>query len=348
MIATLIVNESEAAALATAVRLAGGSRGVRRGGSSGDRRPRGRRHPGRGRCDQRPRPRPDSRPRAKRRGHRHDRRRRRICRRVRRRPRRRRRPSEGAFHRNRGRFAGVHDARCAAGASGTRCDRRVVTFGYITTRTALLDCRFLRRESDGATILAGGPALCGGFRAGASDYTDIWFNPSEQSTGGGGWGVNVVQSDAFLFLTFFIYGPDNKPTWYVAGLTRDANGNFNGPLYATTGTYFGAPWNPADGAGSAQVGTASFNPTSPVHCQPDLCAQRRPKRRQGHPAPGVDVDSARRLLQRHAGRQLLELQQQLRLYRPVRPRRLATDGQHADFQLRVQRQRLELHLIGHI
>ena len=97
--------------------------------------------------------------------------------------------------------------------------------------------------------------------AGATDYTDIWFNPSEQSTAGGGWGVNVVQSDAFLFLTFFIYGPDNKPTWYVAGLTRDANGNFNGPLYATTGTYFGAPWNPADGAGSAQVGTASFQPT---------------------------------------------------------------------------------------
>jgi hypothetical protein len=99
------------------------------------------------------------------------------------------------------------------------------------------------------------------FRAGASDYTDIWFNPSEQSTAGGGWGVNVVQSDAFLFLTFFIYGPDNRPTWYVAGLTRDADGNFNGPLYATTGTYFATPWNPNDGAGSAQVGTASFQPT---------------------------------------------------------------------------------------
>jgi hypothetical protein len=106
-------------------------------------------------------------------------------------------------------------------------------------------------------VLLFATALC----AGASDYTDIWFNPSEQSTAGGGWGINVVQSDAFLFVTFFIYGPDNKPTWYVATLTRDANGNFNGQLYATTGTYFGAPWNPADGAGSAQVGTASFVPT---------------------------------------------------------------------------------------
>lgn len=104
--------------------------------------------------------------------------------------------------------------------------------------------------------------LAAGLDAHAADYTDIWYNPAEQSTGGGGWGVNVVQSNSFLFLTFFIYGPDNKPTWYVAGLTEDANGNFNGQLFATTGTYFAAPWNPADGAGSALVGTASFSPTS--------------------------------------------------------------------------------------
>lgn len=105
--------------------------------------------------------------------------------------------------------------------------------------------------------------LAAAFGARATDYTDIWYNPQEQSTGGGGWGVNIVQSDSFLFVTFFIYGPDNKPTWYVAGLTEDANGNFNGNLYATTGTYFAAPWNPPDGAGSAQVGTASFQPTGP-------------------------------------------------------------------------------------
>ena len=105
--------------------------------------------------------------------------------------------------------------------------------------------------------------LLAAFGAGATDLTDLWFNPSEQSTGGGGWGVNIVQSDSFVFVTFFIYGPDNKPTWYAAALSEDADGNFNGPLYATTGTYFAAPWNPADGAGSAQVGTASLQPTGP-------------------------------------------------------------------------------------
>lgn len=105
--------------------------------------------------------------------------------------------------------------------------------------------------------------LAAAFCTRASDYTDLWFNPSEQSTGGGGWGVNIVQSDSFLFVTFFIYGPDNKPTWYAAALSADAQGNFSGPLYATTGTYFGVPWNPADGAASAQVGMASFQPTGP-------------------------------------------------------------------------------------
>ena len=95
-------------------------------------------------------------------------------------------------------------------------------------------------------------------RAAAVDYTDIWYIPAES-----GWGVNVVQSDATIFLTFFIYGPDNKPTWYVATVTtQDAGLNFNGPLYSTNGTSFTLPWVPPVPAG-AQVGTASFQPTGP-------------------------------------------------------------------------------------
>ncbi len=94
------------------------------------------------------------------------------------------------------------------------------------------------------------------FRAGAVDYTDIYYTPAED-----GWGANVVQSDTFLFVTFFIYGPDNKPTWYTAQLTLDASGNYNGKLYATTGTYFASPWKPVDKT-VTEVGTASFQPTS--------------------------------------------------------------------------------------
>jgi hypothetical protein len=92
-------------------------------------------------------------------------------------------------------------------------------------------------------------------RAAAIDYTDIWFNPAEA-----GWGANVVQSDAFLFITFFIYGSDGKPTWFTAQVTRDASGNFNGTLYSTTGTYYLLPWA---GFMGGPVGTASFQPLGP-------------------------------------------------------------------------------------
>ena len=94
-------------------------------------------------------------------------------------------------------------------------------------------------------------------QAAAVDYTDIWWIPAEA-----GWGVNVVQSDSFVFVTFFIYGADGKPTWYTANLYLDATGNFNGLLYATTGTPFALPWVPAQVI-QAPVGTASFQPTGP-------------------------------------------------------------------------------------
>ena len=97
--------------------------------------------------------------------------------------------------------------------------------------------------------------------AAATDYTDIWFLPAES-----GWGVNMIQADSFtynfIFATFFIYGSDTKPTWYTAQMSSDANGNFAGGLYATVGTYFGKPWNPADHPPATLVGTASFVPTN--------------------------------------------------------------------------------------
>jgi len=93
-------------------------------------------------------------------------------------------------------------------------------------------------------------------RASAIDYSDVYYVPAES-----GWGVFVIQSDNFQFVSFFIYGPDNKPTWYTAQLTQDSNGNFSGPLFLTTGTYFGAQWKTADKS-ITQVGTAMFSPTS--------------------------------------------------------------------------------------
>jgi hypothetical protein len=92
-------------------------------------------------------------------------------------------------------------------------------------------------------------------RAAAVDYTDIWYIPAEA-----GWGVNVVQSDTFLFITFFIYGADGKPTWFTGQVTQDSSGNFNGTLYSTTGTYYLSPWT---GFSGGPAGTVSFQPSGP-------------------------------------------------------------------------------------
>src|SRR4029453_17812377 len=122
----------------------------------------------------------------------------------------------------------------------------------------------LRHFAARAAVVAGF-TLFPSMAALAADYTDIWFTPSES-----GWGVNVVQSDTFMFLTFFIYGSDRKPTWYTAQLTQNANGTFSGGLYLTGGTYYAVPWNPSDSPPVQQVGTAAFAPSSGNNYQASL------------------------------------------------------------------------------
>jgi len=93
--------------------------------------------------------------------------------------------------------------------------------------------------------------------AAATDYTDIWYIPAES-----GWGVNLVQAENVIFATFFVYGPNNQPTWFVAITNKDGNGNFSGSLYTTVGPYYGGPWNPAIYMPTL-AGTATFVPKSP-------------------------------------------------------------------------------------
>ena len=90
----------------------------------------------------------------------------------------------------------------------------------------------------------------------ALNYTDIYYVAGES-----GYGFNVVQSDGFMFVTFFVYGPSRTPTWYSAELRADANGNFTGPLYATSGSWYGNAWD-SQSLTRSQVGTASFLPTN--------------------------------------------------------------------------------------
>jgi hypothetical protein len=89
-------------------------------------------------------------------------------------------------------------------------------------------------------------------RAGATNYEDLWWTPSES-----GWGVNISHQGSTLFATLFVYGTGGRPTWFVMseGL-RNISGAYSGKLYRTAGPAFNAsPWTPAT---VTQVGNMSF------------------------------------------------------------------------------------------
>jgi hypothetical protein len=93
-----------------------------------------------------------------------------------------------------------------------------------------------------------------------TDITDMWWIPTES-----GWGVNVILQYDVAFLTFFIYDSSNTPYWVVAAANfqgpSGADLLWSGDLFATTGPWFGGPFDPGAVA-TRKAGTASFRLTS--------------------------------------------------------------------------------------
>ena len=89
-----------------------------------------------------------------------------------------------------------------------------------------------------------------------TDFTDLWYNAPAESQSG--WGVNVIQQHNTLFVTLFVFGPDNTPRWYVASNVASTGSNtFSGQLFNVgAGTWFGAPWTGISGV--QQVGNITF------------------------------------------------------------------------------------------
>ena len=76
----------------------------------------------------------------------------------------------------------------------------------------------------------------------AATYQDLWSNPAEP-----GWGVNIAQQGNTMFATWFVYGTDNRPVWYVMSngqrtATTVSGEVFTGAIYELRGTYLGMPW----------------------------------------------------------------------------------------------------------
>jgi hypothetical protein len=91
-----------------------------------------------------------------------------------------------------------------------------------------------------------------------TNFSDQWWVPSES-----GWGASVLQQKDVLFIDLFVYGPDNRPTWYTAAAFLAANPvpghvTFTGDLYVTAGPWFGGPFNPA-AVVQRRVGTLTFD-----------------------------------------------------------------------------------------
>jgi hypothetical protein len=90
----------------------------------------------------------------------------------------------------------------------------------------------------------------------STDSSDLWWNPNES-----GWGMQLVQQAEFIFATLFIYGADGKPTWATAQLTPIGTPSWSGPVYVTSGPWFGGTFNPAS-VTVRQAGSMTFTASS--------------------------------------------------------------------------------------
>jgi hypothetical protein len=88
----------------------------------------------------------------------------------------------------------------------------------------------------------------------------MWFPPNES-----GWGVNIIEQGDTIFASLFVYDAQRRPHWYTgSALTRSGTGEgavFSGPLYETTGPYFGGSFDPS-AVTHREVGTMSFQQLS--------------------------------------------------------------------------------------
>ena len=86
-------------------------------------------------------------------------------------------------------------------------------------------------------------------RAGATNYSDIWWNPSES-----GWGINLFHQDNLMFATWFTYDAAGRDVWYtVSRAEKQADGSYTGAIQKVTS---GTPYNQINGAPAFPAGGA--------------------------------------------------------------------------------------------
>jgi hypothetical protein len=85
-----------------------------------------------------------------------------------------------------------------------------------------------------------------------TEITDMWWDSTKS-----GEGFNIILQNNVAFVTFFVYDQNKNPIWYTAALYYQGNFVWVGVLYATTGPWFGGPFDPSL-VTRRQAGTATF------------------------------------------------------------------------------------------
>jgi hypothetical protein len=93
------------------------------------------------------------------------------------------------------------------------------------------------------------------------NYTDQWWDPEEP-----GWGIAVTQHvSGSLFAIWAVYGADNKPTWYTLQPGRwTAYNTYSGPVYRTSGPYFGGNYASGPPVIESLAGSATLTFSDPA------------------------------------------------------------------------------------
>ena len=64
----------------------------------------------------------------------------------------------------------------------------------------------------------------------STNYTDLWWNPSES-----GWGINLAHQGDTIFAAWYTYAVEGTPLFLVATLNKTAPAEYAGDLYRATG-----------------------------------------------------------------------------------------------------------------
>lgn len=89
-------------------------------------------------------------------------------------------------------------------------------------------------------------AFTTGSLASASNFTDLWWNPSES-----GWGVNLIHQGDIVAAAWYTYAADGSPMWLIASPGKQADGSYSGRVFRASS---GTPLLQINGAPAVQAG----------------------------------------------------------------------------------------------